>query len=217
MTGEEEDILAAPKIGGSEKMSRIIGNCLVKVGTIEETKQLKQVAKALPIGDRAVILLALRSLSLEDLYKFKVKCPACDQSFNTGILLSTLEVTFMGDKKIREHKMTLKSGTEVVLKVMTGEDEARLEKQRKSMPRQDALSMAILARLKSVNGNEKPSIKDMKRLTFRDRQQIRNWYTKVEGGVNTDIDVGCENCGHEFQTMVDIGQPAFFFPPDSEE
>jgi len=215
LTGEEEDILAAPKVAGSEKMTRILGNCLVKLGGIDNPG--RKVARGLTIGDRTVLLLALRSVSLGSVYPFRVKCPSCGHGFHTGVSLDKLEITVMSDKKLRTHELTLPSGRRAVLKVMTGEDEADLEKKKGQFSKSDVLSLSIMARLKSLNGEEKISVSDVKSLTFRDRKAIRNWFQKVEGGVNTDIDVDCESCSFEFQTVLDIGQSDFFFPKELED
>jgi len=215
LTGEEEDILATPKMGGSEKMTRIIGNCLVKLGGIDNPGH--EVARQLTIGDRTVLLLALRSVSLGDIYPFRVKCPSCGHGFHTGVSLSRLEITVMGDKKLRTHELTLPSGRRAVLKVMTGEDEAELEKKKGQFSRKDVLSLAVMSRIKVLDGKEKINVADMKALSFRDRQAVRNWFTKVEGGANTDIDVTCESCSYDFQTVLDIGQSDFFFPKELED
>ena len=214
LTGEEEDILATPKMSGSEKMTRIISNCLLKLGDLD--KPGRDVVRKLTIGDRAVLLLAMRSVSLGAVYPFRVKCPSCSAGFHTGVRLDKLEVTIMGDKKLRSHELTLPSGRRATLKVMTGEDELELEKKKAQFKRSDALSMAVMSRVAKLDGKDKVSVRDMKSMTFRDRQAVRNWFTKVEGGVNTDIDVECESCSFEFQTVLDIGQPDFFFPKELE-
>lgn len=217
MTGDEEDILAMPNVSGSVKMSRIIGNCLSRIGTITKTELLQQIPPKLTIGDRTVLLLALRAVSLGVIYTFSIKCPECRKHFNTGLRLDRLEVIPMVDRMQREIVMTLPSGKTCVVRVMTGEDEDRLEQMRLGTTnRKDALSLAILARLKSLEGQEKPGLRGVKTLSLRDRHTIRNWYRKMEGGVETDVDVACTECGHEFKTTLDIGQPAFFFPGDSE-
>ena len=90
LTGAEEDILATPKMSGSEKMTRIIGNCLIKLGDID--KPGKEIARKLTIGDRAVLLLAMRSVSLGAVYPFRVKCPSCGAGFHTGVRLEEAPV-----------------------------------------------------------------------------------------------------------------------------
>lgn len=214
MTGEEEDILAMPKISGSEKISRIIGNCLVKLGDLQETIDLSKLAKKLTIGDRVVIMLTLRAVSLGPIYPFSTKCPACEEEVNRGVNLTELKVQNMKNKAVREQAVTLPSGKKCVLRVMTGEDEERVG--RVNRKGSDALSLAMLARVKSIEGVEAPSVQAMKRLGIKDRNAIRDWYKSVEGGVDTDLEIVCE-CGNTFESVLDIGQPSFFFPKASEE
>ena len=209
ITGEEEDLLSSSRTTWSERFSRIMGNCLVKLGTIDDKSRLLSVPTKLPIGDRVVMLLALRIMSLGAQYEFEVVCSLCNAMTLCNVALDELEVSNAADKKLREATLTLPSGKTAVVKLMTGEDEAKLAK---SMPDRDVASVAILARLKSINGKEKLGIADVKVLSMRDRNMIRDWYQAAEAGVDTSIHANCIKCGKKFSTELDIGQPGFFFP-----
>jgi len=214
MTGEEEDILAMPKLAASTKFTRILGNCIVRIGDIEDQKQMRKIAAKLPIGDRVVLLLALRVVSLGPVYAFEVNCPSCNDRRAYDVRLDDLDVTFMEDKTKREFALTLPSGRTATVKVMTGEDEERMVTITRTT--RDALSLSIMARIKEIDGADGIKVVDVKKLSMRDRNAIRNWFQDVEGGVDTDIDLICPACGHDYQTALDIGQPSFFFPGASE-
>ena len=213
ITGEEEDILGSSRVTWSERFSRIMGNCLVKVGTITEKNRLLAIPTKLPVGDRVVMLLALRIMSLGAQYEFEVVCSVCGAMTLCNIALDDLELCIASDKKLRETTLTLPSGKRAVVKLMTGEDEARLAK---SSPERDLASVAILARLKSLNDKDRIGMAEVKALSMRDRNMIRDWYQNAEAGVDTDINANCIKCGKAFKTELDIGQPGFFFPKASE-
>lgn len=213
MTGEEEDILAQRHMGMGQKLTQIIGNCLTKIGPVTDKAELRRIAGELTIGDRIVLLLALRVLSLGPTYSFQITCPECKTKQNHGLRLDKLAIKEMPDKRLRELQVTLPSGKKVGLKVMTAQDEQKLEKHR---GQKDSLSLGILARLTMIGENTRPTLKDVKGFSWRDRHLLRDKFMKLEGGVDTDIQVVCDNCDHEFQSVLDVGQPSFFFPSESE-
>lgn len=209
MSGDEEDILAAPKKSFSEKLSKILANTIKRIGTITDKEQIAEITPKLTIGDRAVLLLALRCASLDKDYSYSIKCPSCDVPSNQTIDLYGLDVVSMADKKVREVVLVLPSGKKATVRVMSGEDEAKLGKIGRN---ENTLSLAILARLRALDDNKKPDLKTVKSLSYKDRLSIRDWYQTVEGGVDTEIEMSCPACHHEFGTTLDVGQTDFLFP-----
>lgn len=209
MTGVEEDILATPKKSFSEKLSAILANTITKLGTIVDREQLAEITPKLTIGDRAVLLLALRCASIDRVYTYSITCPACNEPNNHDVDLYDLDVVEMTDKKAREVTLDLPSGKKAALRVMNGEDEAKLVKIGRN---KDTLSLAILARLRSLDDNKKPDLKTVKALSYKDRLAVRDWYQTVEGGVDQELKMTCPECRHEFDTTLDVGQTDFLFP-----
>ena len=208
MKGHEEDILASKRIGGPEKITAILGNCITRIGNIAEPPIIRQLAAKLTITDRVYLMLTLRILSLGANYDFDVTCPKCGTPSSHKVRLDDLDVRPPENKKVHEYPLTLPSGKAVILRIMTAEDEVKLE--RGGMDR-DSLSLAIIARLKTLNG-QSPSIAEVKDLGLRDRCYIRDHYERIEGNVDTDIDAHCPSCRFDFKTSIDVGQPSFFFP-----
>ena len=75
----------------------------------------------------------------------------------------------------------------------------------------DGLSQAILMRLEML-GDEKPTLKMVKSLGMRDRNFLRDQFQKVEGGVDTTLELECPACGHEWEKDLDLSAASFFFP-----
>lgn len=211
MRGHEEDILMTSKVSSVEKITQIIGNCLTKLGTITDRAVLQAAAGKLTIADRVVIVLNLRCLSLKPEYEFEITCPRCSQSNPAKVALDDLDVWPPQDRRLREYTVNMPSGQSAVVKIMTAEDELRLDRLGRE---KDQVSLALLARIRSLNGKV-PTLADVKDLGIRDRCHIRDQYERIEGGVDTDIEIRCPACRHEFKSTIDVGQPSFFFPRTS--
>lgn len=218
MTGEEEDILLSTGTSGHEKINRVITNCVASVGPYTDRKTIEAAVRRMVVGDRVVLLLGLRIMSLGEEYNFGTTCDSCGAKNNHSVDLLGLEVKPSPDPEKREQTVKLPSGKSAVLKVMTGEDEARIAKaagKGKKKKGRDVMTLNIVARLKELDGSPAGALA-AKRLSMRDRSFIRSWYINNEGGVDTDLQLDCVSCGQEFDSVLDAGQPDFFFPRDTE-
>jgi uncharacterized metal-binding protein YceD (DUF177 family) len=123
--------------------------------------------------------------------------------------LEELEVKPMEDAKVRVIESKLSNGTVVTWHVMTGVDEEKLG-MRKDIEN-DKITAAHMARIDKIDGL--PATKEaVKNLSFRVRTELKDLYEKYEGGVETEQDLQCSKCGHEFRKEIEIGQVGFFFP-----
>lgn len=225
MTGEEEDILVSRGVPYA-KVNRILASMLRSVGTITDPKLLQTVPPKLTICDRIACMLALRMYALGTIYDFNSICPRADcEHKNTHRLdLAELEVKPMKDPLKRQMVIDLPSGKKAVVHVMTGEDEERIAnlkkgtvvaKAIKKKAKEDVLSLNLLARLTSV-GDQVPDLRLVKKMSLRDRNAIRQWYDAHEGSIDTDLELTCTECDNEYASLLDVGQPSFFFPKESE-
>ena len=209
LTGAEEDLLASKQLTPFKKYNELLARCTLRLGNITDAGQMPALMKALPVGDRLFVLFALRRISIGDSYTFEETCPnpECKAKRNYSIDLSGLDVKKMPDPKKRIFDLTLPSGATVRFRISTGEDEERAMKLDKS---EDALSRALLMRLELLNGAP-PELAAVKNMKWRDRIALREQWNKHEGGVETEIDMACPACGHEFKRDIEIS-PSFFFP-----
>jgi len=237
MTGVEDDILDDDELNVSERMTKVISNCIEKLASgstdgpsvIEDkaviTAAVSDNLKAgLPfsIPDRMACLLFLRRLSAGDIYKFDRKCPECGKiSKGKEVDLSSLVVSYCKDPTKRKVKVKLpRSGKFAVLKVLSAAGERRISEMRPTM--KDVKSAAILARLESLDerplsGNDEVDMGVVKALPLADRRALIGTFNAMEGTIETEIEVKCASnaCGTEFKFDLDLGQ-VFFSNPERE-
>lgn len=208
ITGHEEDMLGSNSVPNHKKIGLLITGCLQRVGTITDQKTLNAVADNLTVCDRVFLMFAIRRASLGDAYPFRSECPKCKYRGIFTLDLSDLEVKTMKEPMKRIFDCRLPSGKEARFRPLIGKDEERLSKASSS---NEALSLAILMRLLVLEG-EPPTLKAVKDLGMKDRNFLRGEFDKVEGGIETTLDMGCPTCEHEFEEELDVSQAGFFFP-----
>jgi hypothetical protein len=211
LTGAEEDLLASKQMSAFKKYNELLVRCTVRIGTVTDRGQISAVVKNLPIGDRLFLLFAIRRVSIGDEYTFNEACPntACAKNERYTVKLSELDIKKMPDPKKRIYDATLPSGATARFRISTGVDEERAMGT-ESKVEDAALSKGILMRLELLNGAppELQAVKDMK---WRDRAALREEWNKVEGGVDTEVEMNCPACGHFFKKDIEV-TPSFFFP-----
>lgn len=208
ITGYEEDMLASKTVPSHKKIGQLIAQCLVRVGSVTEPGKIALIAEELTVGDRVFLMFAIRRTSLGDEYPFRDQCPECKYKGIFNLDLADLEVKQMEDRSKRVFDITLPSGKKAQFRPLVGKDEEKLSKATNS---NDAMTLAILLRLEMLD-DEAPNVRLVKSLGLKDRNALRAAFDKVEGGVNTTLDMQCSNCGAEFERELDVGQAGFFFP-----
>jgi hypothetical protein len=207
MTGREEDLLATPKLPVQKKLAMLISACMVRLGTITDKAQFPSIVGHLPTGDRIFLLLALRRTSLGDAFPVEEVCPECKSKGNYVLDISDLTVQKMTNPMVRVFDDVLPSGRKVRHRLGTGADEDRASK----VADDDKPSAMLLARIELLDGKA-PTMADIKELSFRDRQGMRTLMEKQDGGVDTEMDMQCPVCSHEYKSELDLSQAGFFFP-----
>jgi hypothetical protein len=209
MTGEEEEVLAAKNMPISKKVHKVLRSCVERLGAYKD-HDIDKILPDLTQGDRIFILFAIRRVTLGNEMPFVAKCPECEQESMLTVDLADLEIKKMPDAKIRAYDVTLpKSKKKVRMKVLTGRGEDMIGKAVQSG--KDLISYAILARVDAIDG--KPAgLADLKAMSIADRNYLKNIWEDYEGGVETEIDVTCPQCDHEFKTTIGIGDQGFFNP-----
>lgn len=184
-------------------------------------------------NDRTAGLLFLRRTTLGDVFKPEIRCPigGCGMlNRNQRIDLDKIEIDRVPRDQASRRRCRIKlsrssenTGKDIraELGVLTGHDENQVAMMRPT--KKNFRSLQILARLKAiiVDGEAMPLPRDPdKALVFvqsipkADRDYIRMVYTKIEGSVDTDIEVVCEHCNREFVFPLDLGQIFFWTRAD---
>jgi hypothetical protein len=209
ISGHEEDMLASDKIKPITKLTELISRCVIKLGDITDREFIAKAAREMTIGDRAWLILAIRRRTLGDIFPYTEVCPnpACKVKRLFQVNLGDLEMRKMADPMRRLYEVELPvCGKSARFHVMTGADEEEISKYQTDM-----ISRALHVRVEML-GDRKPSLDEIKSLSMRDRDTLRAKIDEVEGGVDTEIEMTCVDCGMEFSRELDIGQQGFFFP-----
>jgi len=208
MTGNEEDMLSSKTVPNNKKIGMLVQACLVRIGEITDRGRLNAVVNKLTVGDRVFLMFAVRRTTLGDEYPYRETCPECKFKGIFHLDLSQLEIKRMDDTAQRKYTRKLPSGRTVVFHPLLGEHEDEISKATNST---SALSLAMLLRIESID-DQPPTLQLVKNLSHRDREFLRTQFDEVEGGVETNLEMTCPQCGFEFERDLEVGQAGFFFP-----
>ncbi len=218
LTGEEEDILASNTMNLFTKLNKVLANCILgfiksdgNLMEINDKNKLFKIVREMCVTDRLFLFLSLRILSVGNIYSFNIVCPTCGENKSYAVDLSTLEI-----KKPKElcqtYELELPSGIKVRMKVMTGVEEEMIALDKKSV--NDSLTYAIFVRMLELNGHP-VNIDIVKKLPLKDRNYIRTMIAEYEGSIDTVLEIRCTHCLNEFNSLLDLGKPSFFFPSET--
>ena len=205
MTGVEEDLLTNRRLmKNGEAVNQVLANCTKRLGETDEPK-MKDILDLLS-GDRLFALVRLRQVSLGDEVDLELACPNrdCGETTYVAVDLNDLEVTPYGDE--REFEFALPgSGKVVKFGYLDGHKEKRL-----AALKEPTLTAAMMIRIVGIEG-QAPSKKLLNEMTMGDRSTLRKEMLRVDGGIDTQVDVTCDACGTRIRTRLE-GEPAFLFP-----
>ena len=171
-------------------------------------------------GDRFYALLRLRGLTYGPAYEFAVTCrePRCRARIGWELDLRELPARILSEESRtlfvagnRFPALLPDAGKKVFFKLMTGADERRLPALRKKAG--DRMLAATLAyRLLEIEGvAPKDKARFLDDLTLADARYLGEAFQDVDCGVETSIDVECQDC-FAVQT-VDLPFDSDFFLP----
>lgn len=242
MTGYEEDILLDASKGKSNVslMTEILGRCIDRIGDLSiETKldsdRAKRARTFAPLidkmlmTDRSFLWVKLRESSLGPDFYFEATCENCHHiQPRVRTSLAELKVTEMLEEveepaegeepkeptpraPLEENETKLPSGKVVIWRHLIGSDDAFLAKAQKEK-KSEFLSSLLFRRALRIDGQKVSSLTHVKSLSTRDRDAFRDAIDKVEGGMDTQIELNCDACGHAWNLTLPTTQKSFFFP-----
>lgn len=212
MTGEEEQILATPSFTRrGTAINMILKNCI---------KENYRPENFLSI-DWTYLLIYLRGISYSPNYEVEIKCPECDRTFSTVIDLSTVYVEPCPDDFGPDLSDVMpNSGYKFNYRLSTSKDETDIQNYRDLRIKNfgdasvdDTLTYRLSQLLVDIEGltNKRDLQILIKSLPVNDVAHIRNCINEPKFGVDTDIQMICPSCLHEFETILPFGIN-FFFP-----
>ena len=205
MTGAEEELLTNQRlIRSGDAINQVLKNCILRIG--ENTGPAMKDVLDLLSGDRLFVLVRLRQISLGDEVELALHCPspACHETSHTVVNLEGLEVTPYGPA--REFEFHLPgSGQLVRFGYLDGHKEKRL-----AALKEPTISSAMLMRILTLGGAA-PSKKMLAEMAMKDRAALRAEMARVDGGIDTVVEMECEACGAPLRTRLEAEAP-FLFP-----
>lgn len=208
MTGIEEDILAQPKGLVSKKMSDIIGNCIQKVGPVEDRLKINQMIDKFVTSDRFLMLIQLRMLSVGQQYEFTTVCPECHTEDKVNYDLNQVKIEKAPDARALYHEVKISGDRTVRWKVMDGVIESKNEKMANE---KNAMTVALFNRITEIDGLP-PKLVDVVQMPLRDRNAIRKEIDIKEGKLDDEYETTCPKCGHTYKGELSLEPVSFFFP-----
>ena len=155
------------------------------------------------VADRFYTLLQIRALTFGNEYAFAVQCPSpsCRERFEWSLNLRELPVVVLSEAS----KATFKAGNrfetrlprdgrKVWFRLMTGADEARAAAALKN-GRDGMLLAALALRLVEIeNVAEHERRRFLEDMEMADATALLDEFDRVDGGVETAIEVECPSC-----------------------
>jgi hypothetical protein len=211
ITVAEENMLAGMPRGGSmeQVMDALLTACCRRVVTPGPYPGLLPDAQPawenMLQGDRFFALIALRSISYRDgaVYEFDSSCPCGVRVPWEVNLLEDLYIQKLPEPsaaKLRTGELftTTLREVQVSFHLDFGRDSVRAEKLTTDRPDRKA-AIGLWKYIAAVEGVDQAAVLDwLSDLTAGEAQELRETFTEVDCGVDSDVEIQCQRCGKPF-------------------
>jgi len=217
MTGIDEENLSSRKVrnNGAKAISLLLRRCIQSIeGVLEQKRDPlslidEKYVRNMYVADRDFLVMSIRTLSGDSELMLTLDCPSCEQEVNQLVDLKALDVYEWDENEPVELTVDLPRGfyneeTKQYNKRITwafpkGSSQERLA----VLPQNEMGTNLIAIGLRSVEGRDGiPSADEVRRLSVRDRGALADEIMENSVGVETQVDICCDSCGHEFKTEV---------------
>lgn len=223
LKGKQQNYLANKElvVGNIGHIPKILEDLVVALTTKEGLKWKGDISEAiwkLPSGDLETILVKIREATYGNRFYFEAECSKCGHTNKDLRLdLDKLELDVMTvEEMLAKEKRTAKlprSGKEVELKPIYLKDLFKVIKI--TMNSNDELITSVISlSLKRIDDNSSVTSKEVEELPAADIQFLQKEVEsmKLEGSLDTDVEVECSECKKEFKTKLNVYSPDFFDP-----
>lgn len=208
LTGNDEEMLAKPEV--SKNLARftqlLLQRGVTRVGPFENPSN--GVLGSLLLGDRDMLLMAIRIATYGPDLEMSVECPACNETLEVKYdLRKDIPIKPMENPMERQFTVTLRNGTELTAILAVGTDqEAILSAGPKATVPE--LNTLLLSRcLTTIEGNSLGAEK-VRQLGIVDRRKLLEAITEKQPGPKyQQLDLECPTCAKEFPlslTLMDL-------------
>lgn len=217
MTAKDEMKRLAPSNLPYKVLADIIEGCMIEKPAVH--------VYDMALGDYEYLLHRLRVVTYGDLYKMTIKCPNCGQVVDAEAHLNELQLKEFDEEIYDKLKnVTLPdSGKAIGLKFQTprmlDERESKIRDFKKRFKDIDYDARTFISIIQTIDTVDEVELKltDLEqfvfKLTARDLLAIQQAGERLTNsiGLDTSIDVICDECGEEVNTFFRFG-PNFFRP-----
>ncbi|MFF8283344.1 hypothetical protein ACF06W_11545 [Streptomyces albus] len=204
LTGADEEAIAA---AGTNSF-RVFETLLLRgVRTIGDEFMSKKIAAELLIGDRELLIMAIRRATFGDDLEFeRIPCPHCSELVDLTVPLDAVPLVHLDEHDRIEYEVPLRHGDTAVVRLPTGDDQAAvLAIQGGNGAKQDSeiLGRCVL-RIRHTDGSEtrRPSAADLR---MGDRRTILSFLADTQPGPRYgDFSFVHETCGEEVPLPISL-------------
>lgn len=200
LNGADEEALSKPEVAKSQGrfMQLLLQRGVTQLGPFDNPTN-NQLGSLL-IGDRDILLLAIRRATYGNNFEVTVECPACGQSqLATYDLTKDIPIKPLGSE--RQFPVSLKKGRKVMAVLACGTDqEAILNAGNKTVPE---LNTLLLSRCITDEQGVPLGIEGVRALGMADRRMLLAEITdKQPGPKYQQLELECPTCGKEFPLSI---------------
>ena len=205
LNGFDEEALAA--VGAGSSPQKIIETLLTR-GTVSVGGEPmnRKLASELLIGDRELLILAIRRATFGDTLEFeRLPCSNCGELVDLTVPLDAIPFVHLDEPERIEYEVPLRKGATAIVRLPTGDDQEAVFAVRDNRAKQDSviLSRCVL-RLVQVDGAEvlrPPS----QTLSWADRQAVLKFLVATQPGPRlADFAFTHETCGEEVSLPINL-------------
>lgn len=213
MNGADEEAVNRSdiKTNGAKVSTTLLARCVMSIGTITKKsvgnqKKWEDIIKSLFIGDRDIMLLELRRLSMGDEITINHVCPNsdCKAKLTTIVGIDELEITeFDGVTEIAfelPKGFTDKKGvlhrTGIMRRPNGLDGEILTPVAKNNLAKAET---TLLTRICKFDDGAYIDDSIMAQLTIKDRNYLQGLLNEHFFGVNMSVDVMCDRCGEYFK------------------
>lgn len=223
LRGKQQNYLADKElvVGNIGHVPKILEDMITSFATkegIEWKGDIKEAIWKLSSGDLETILIKIRENTYGNKYYFEAECSHCaHNNKNQRIDLDTLKVDAISSKKMFDDKRLLitlpKSKVEAKLKAIYLKD--MFEVIKITSEKEDKLITSIIAlSLDRVGDKTGITDEDVDNMSMQDIMHIQKCMedVKIEGSIDTNIEMTCGSCKKDFDIKLNVYDPNFFAP-----
>lgn len=222
LRGKQQNYLADRKLveGNIGHIPKILGDVVKSIETKSGNPwqgDIKEALVRLPSSDIETLLIKLRENTFGPRYYFQAQCTNCghinkNQRLDLDKLkIKKIKVEDLSNVEARTFKLP-KSEQTVVLKPMYLTD--MFESVNIITDKSDELVTEVVKlSIESIDGKA-PSKTVLEEMSARDIMFLEECLekAKLEGSIDTDVDMECANCKTEFSSKLNVYEPDFFSP-----